>query len=561
MKRPSSRLFAAICLFILSSWISAPTEVRSQTENAPTPTFRASTHLVLLDVVVTDKRGNPVPGLRSENFLVKENGTVQKIASVTLPEAAPALSAGDVLPPGVYSNSPVYRLSGAVPTVVVLDAANTSFKNQVYGRNEMLRYLKHQYVPGQRMAIFTLTDQLRLLHDFTGDPAVLIATLEKIVPAETSLPRATSGTDSSLNNLRFASAEQYKTLVSAFEKFQTSEARYSSNRRSEVTLEAMRRITRMLGGLPGRKNIVWLSAGFPFTLIPELSISAKGEFNEFFSRSPSLEHSESNSLADNGQFLQRGEYEEDVRQISAQMATSQVAIYPVDVRGLFISSPMDVGEGQETLREIARETGGRAFVNRNDVDNGIALAQRDRAATYTIAYYPTNKASDHKYRSIDLKVDRREIETVYRRGYFAVDDTRPTNDKLNRTLTEAWQDGAPDTLVTFEAKVTPAENGKIRVDFLVDPGSLSVSEEASGKKFDVAFYIATVSGNGKVLKVQKTKLERVFPLETYQKIMREGMRLHIDADAPPDGNELQLAVQDNRTGYIGTLRAAVAYKQ
>jgi VWFA-related protein len=560
MKRPSSRLLAAVRLFPLCFSIFASQEVMPQTDNSTTPTFRATTHLILLDVVVTDKNGNPIQDLRKEDFSIRESGIVQKIANLTRPEVVAAPRAGEILAPGVFSNSPLYRLAGAVPTVVVLDAANTSFKNQVYGRNEMLRYLKHQYKPGQRLAIFSLTDRLRLMHDFTSDPAVLIVTLEKIVPAETSLPRTTGGTEDSLNALRFASEQQYKTLVAAFEKFQTSEARYSSGRRSEVTLEAMRRITRMLGGLPGRKNIIWLSAGFPFTLIPELSISAKGEFNDFFSRSPSLEHAGSSSLAEDREFLQRGEYDDEVRQISALMATSQVAIYPVDVRGLSVTGPMDVGEGQETLREVARETGGRAFVNRNDVENGIALAQRDQAATYTIAYYSTNKASDHKYRAIDLKVDRAGVETVFRRGYFVVDDTRPTNDKLDRLLTESWQDGAPDTLVSFEAKVTPSEKGKIRVDFLVDPSSLSVGEEGSGKRFDVAFYIASVSPTGKILKVQKTKLERVFPIETYKKIMQEGMRLHIDADELPDSSELQLAVQDNRTGYIGSLRAPVTSK-
>ncbi len=530
----------------------------SQTENLNvTPTFRASSHLVLVDVVVTDKAGNPIRDLRREDFQIKEDGKQQQIAFFTAPSSDARGPVPPSLPPGIYSNAPAYRLASGTPTVIVLDAANTQYRDQVYARRQMLKYLKEQYKPGQRIAVFALTDRLSLLQDFTSDPELLVATLEKVVPRETSLPTVTTGAQPSAGTLRISTSQEYQALLAAFERFQKSEAQFVAGARAELTLDAMRRITRMLGGLPGRKNVIWLNGGFPFTLNPDLSVSSGGELGEFFQNSVYIGHSPGSH---GGPFLQSTNYADAVREVAAQMATSQVAIYPIDARGLFVGGVFSTGDSQETMREIARQTGGKAFVNQNDIDNGVALAQRD-SATYTIGYYPNNKKWDNKYRPLDLKVDRASVQTTYRRGYFAIDTTASASrTKLDQALSEAWQDGAPDTLVTFEAKVSPAERGKARVDFLVDANTLTAGEGSEGRKFDVSFYVAGVSKDGKIMPVQGTKLERAFAPDLYQRITREGMRLHLDANTPSEGDELLLAVRDNRTGYIGTIRARIPSK-
>src|ERR1700704_2089175 len=130
----------------------------------PAPTIRVGTHLVLVDVVVTDKQGKAVTGLHPEDFVVEENGKVQKVASLATPgENSPA----EALPPGIYSNRAQYRSPGGPITVMLLDAIDTPFTNQAYARTQMLRFVQEQYKPGQRMGIFTLTGSLNVLQDFT----------------------------------------------------------------------------------------------------------------------------------------------------------------------------------------------------------------------------------------------------------------------------------------------------------------------------------------------------------------------------------------------------------
>ncbi len=533
----------AIALLISLLWIplSAATP---QGESLPNPTFRATTHLVLLDVIVTDKGGKGVSGLRAEDFLVKENGKEQKIAFFTPPSEAVA-PPPPALPPGVYSNAPAYRIQGGAPTVIVLDAVNTQYQDQKFAQRQILKFLKDQFKAGQRMAVFVLADKLSLLQDFTDSPDVLLASVEELAPMETELNRATSAPAPILSSVPARADPRSSVLAAALGRFDRSELQYQIDRRIEITLAAMGSLTRVLGGLPGRKNIVWLTAGFPFSLIPEdenARHSQMGMGSLYRSRNPST------------RTIETSQYDERIRDVATQMATSQIAIYPVDVRGLAVSMRMDPFSNQQTMREIAFETGGRVFVNRNDVDNGVALALRDQSATYTVGYYPQNKTLDRKYRSIALKVDRPGLETTYRRGYFAIDAAKRHDGKADQDLAEAWQDQAPDTLVSFQAGATAADHGKTRVEFLVDASSLSARDDGAGWRFKVGFYIAAFSPEGKMLSSRAMRLDREFTPAMYQEIMQQGMRIHFDVDAPTGSNELRLAVRDDLTGYFGTLR-------
>jgi len=86
------------------------------------PTIRVTTHLVLIDAVVTDKQGNPTAGLHPEDFVVEENGKAQKIAAFTGPVQSAFGPA--TLAPGIYSNRPQYRSPGGPITVMLLDAVS-----------------------------------------------------------------------------------------------------------------------------------------------------------------------------------------------------------------------------------------------------------------------------------------------------------------------------------------------------------------------------------------------------------------------------------------------------
>ena len=131
------------------------------------------------------------------------------------------------------------------------------------------------------------------------------------------------------------------------------------------------------------------------------------------------------------------------------------------------------------MREMARETGGRAYVNQNEIKMGVERAFEDESAAYTIGYYPENKKYDNKYRSIKVKVKRDGVEIQSRRGYYAIDPTRSRATTRSRKCGRL-NDVVPSTLVSFRAQVKPpstnSDHSKIGVTFLVDGNTLSAED-------------------------------------------------------------------------------------
>lgn len=541
----------------------------------PAPTIRVTTRMVLVDVVVTDKQGKPVLGLKPADFALEENGKEQKISTFVTPEQNLPPAPGPALPPGIYSNRSQYRSPGGPITVLLLDATNTQFKDQAYARRQMLRFVREQYKPGQRMAVFTLTDSLHVLQDFTTDPQLLYTALQGYIPQERPFASAVqptnpittgtptpSSTVTSLDTSRPPANETATSatnarglpifMVAGIQNFANAAVGYDLERRTDITFEALDELARALGGLPGRKNVIWVTGDLPFTLNPDNRIMTDAELSEdlpSFNTRRVDEHSSGDYAA-----TARRAGAEQIREADARLAAAQIALYPVDARGLSISLDQDP---QEVMREMARDTGGRAYVNQNEIKQGVERAMEDTSATYTLGYYTTNKKWDGKYRNIKIKLDRQGVDLQHRRGYFALDPTQLKGYKPNQEVAAALGDAVPATQVAFSARVLPSPNakGKLGVDFLVDASTLSAEDASGGKKMNVFFYATAFSQNGKILGTQSQKVDQTFNSSDYQQIMQHGMMLHIDLAPPGNATQLRLAVQDARTGLVGTINA------
>ena len=326
------RSLLVVAMIAVLGW----TPARSQSQNqVPVPTIRVSTHLVLVDVVVNDKQGKPITGLKAEDFTVQEKGKNQKIAFFSTPEDAQSIPNPPELGPGIYSNKPEFRSNGKPVTILLLDAVNTPFRDQAYSRLQMLKYVKDQMKPGERMGVFTLADSLRVLQDFTSDPQVLMTALQHYTPEEQKLgagaarPISTGASSAELgagvtSALVFAQSE-----ITSFQSVQVS---FQAERQLEVTLGAMRGLARILAGVPGRKNVVWLTANFPFELIPEDRNVSEAEL---LASLPNIQQKGVGTIAAGSLAAgQRSSHADEIRVVASQLSAAQIAIYPVDVRGL-----------------------------------------------------------------------------------------------------------------------------------------------------------------------------------------------------------------------------------
>jgi hypothetical protein len=215
-------------------------------------------------------------------------------------------------------------------------------------------------------------------------------------------------------------------------------------------------------------------------------------------------------------------------------------------------------DSQEAMREMARETGGRAYVNQNEIKVGVERAFADESAAYSIGYYPENRKYDGKYRQIKVKLKRDGVETHNRRGYYAIDPTQIKGYNAQQEVASALGDIVPSTMIGFTAQVKPPSAnsvpGKIGVTYLVDASTLSAEDASGGKHLNVVFFATIYSPAGKMVANSSQKVDQTFDANTYQQIVQKGLMLHLDVD--PQRGQLRLAVQDVRTGMVGTIKTA-----
>jgi len=150
--------------------------------------FSSHVHNVLVPVIVLDKDGKNVPGLTKDEFRIFENGKEQKVASVEEIKASTARVTRTVAAPNDFTN----ELSSAGGeqkriTVIALDLINTPFLDQSRAREAMIRYIGENLQPDMLVELVTIESTgVRVIHDFSSDPAVLLRALERVKASNAS---------------------------------------------------------------------------------------------------------------------------------------------------------------------------------------------------------------------------------------------------------------------------------------------------------------------------------------------------------------------------------------
>lgn len=536
--------------------------------------MKAVTRMVVVDVVATDKKGEPTTNLQQSDFSVMEDGKEQTIKVFTFQRpaqqgapASPAL-AQRKLPPNIYTNIPSYKPDSAL-NVVLLDALNTTMPNQAYVRDQMIRYLER--MPEDRpVAVYTLGTKLRLLQDFTTDHATLKEVVRRFkTSASPLLDNAAGGPEQEILPAGVADSGMLPaSMLDAIMSFEQERTAVQTDLRIAYTLNAMNALSRQLAGYSGRKNLVWISESFPLSIDPNTELS--------------------------NVFTGTRNYGPEIAAAAEAMIDAEIAIYPIDARGLVGSSyfsASNTGRDQfgrslarggrmatalsnesaalqaahESMQDLAERTGGKAFYNRNDLDSAIRRSIDDGSTYYTLAYYPSNKNWDGKFRKIHVKVDRPGIKLRYRLGYYAV-DPKTFTEKNEKQETAHFSDAMSietpvATALAFHASVVPpsaATQYKVHVNFGMDPHAISFEEDNTGlhhARLECA--IAAFSDKGKYVKSIGGITTAALKPETFGKVMQGMFPCHQVIELPPGDYLLRLGVRDLATGLLGTTNARI----
>ncbi|MGO4885591.1 MAG: VWA domain-containing protein [Bryobacteraceae bacterium] len=529
-------------LFILALALAAA----ALTAQMPETVIRTTTRLVQVNVIVT-QHGAPVPGLKKEDFEVFDNGKRQEIRQFSEDTRAILPSVAEPLPPSTFTNQLEQRSGApAAVTAILLDGVNTRFSDQTYARQQVVQFLR-QIQPQDRIAIYTLDSRgLRVLHDYTTDSSDLLAKLAKyqgdIAPDITGVSDVA---DPLGGWMRGGGGGGGGNRGNSFERG------FYLNNRIQQTLHAIEFIAQNLAPLPGRKNLIWVSSAFPLQIgYVNMSSGARPMGGPGVGRtgpriSPGMPRDQWSWTADTDRTIRA-------------LNDANLAIYPVDARGLVASASARVSsrlyQSQSTMEELAARTGGRAFINSNDISGAIRTAVADSSVTYTLGFYPQNDKFDNSFHNLKVKlVDLPHMELRYRKGYMD-QSTPPQDEGLRRAaLHDAVLSPMDANGIGLRAKVLESA-GNLDVTLRVDPKSILLDPQGDrwAGKLDLLFVEKDAHG------AQTYGVDDTMSLEllrdNYNRVEKEGLIYH-RVIPKSGGSELRVVVRDASTGAVGSITA------
>lgn len=509
------------------------------------PVFRATTNLVIVNVFVRDRAGRDVTGLTKDDFTILEDGKPQNIAIFEFQRLEPAAT-----PPSFAERAPAQSPAGQAGTiriatpgkvqyqdrrllVLFFDHSSMSPADQVRAHQAALKFIREQMRPEDMVAIMSFGTQLKVEQDFTDDRDALARVIERFRTGEASELAAESQLDEE------AAADEsaaYTPDESEFNIFNT-----------DRKLGALEKAARMLAALPEKKALIYFSSGTSRTGV---------------------------------------ENESQLRATINAAIRANISFYPVDARGLVATvaggdasqaSPSGTGifsgrtqrsqmerffARQDTLVALAEDTGGRAFLDANDLTLGIRQAQQDIRSYYILGYYPTNQAQDGRFRRIQVRLNRPlQAKLDYRSGYFAPKDfSRFTESDKEQQLEEALALGDPitDLPLALEVNYFRLASNRYFVPVSVKiPGSeITLARRGSTESTELDFIGQVRDSRGRVVATVRDGIRVRLRAEDVTQLERRNFQYDTGFTLPPGRYRLKFLVRENLLGRMGTFETA-----
>jgi VWFA-related protein len=504
-------------------------------------TFKAQTELVLVNVTVRDKSGNPVRDLKPEDFTVLEDNKPQKVATFDIENTQNTpqvpMQQANLL------STPAKKTKPGAADAPAASAQESSIKDRrliilffdlsAMQPNEIERssnaaqdYLNKQMEPADMVSIVSLGNTITVNQDFTSDRDKLRAVLQTFnVGANAGFELGSTGT-----------TEGTPDTGGSFTVDDTEYNIFNTDRR----LQALRAVAEQVANVPQKKSLIYFSSGMQRTGI---------------------------------------ENQSELRAAINSAVLANLSIYTLDIRGLQALPPGGEAQNaslrgtsaysgqaqlnalnsnfqtQETLVTLAADTGGKAFLDSNDFGRVFKGVQDDTSMYYLLGYHSTNTAKDGKYRRITVKVNRPGVKVDFRRGYYAEADYRHSNkDDRERQLRDELMSELPSTdlpvyLATAYFRVS---DNRFYVPLsLIVPGSeipFSRNRDQDKATLDI---LALVTDEKKFPFGEIRETVKL-AVNASNEVQRKNVQYDTGLTLPPGKYHLKVVVRENEAGRMGS---------
>jgi VWFA-related protein len=512
--------------------------------------LKVTTNEVLVDVRVTDRKGNPVTNLKQSDFKVYEDGVLQEINSFDLENIQKlAQETGENGQPAVINlgklprTTPQQTFRSIVQNhrlvVLFFDLTSMQIPDLLRALQSAQHFIKTQLTPADLVAVVTYTSDLRLLQDFTNDRDALSKAIKSIQVGQSSTLASNGSMGEAGGTDSFGNTVVTQDTGNAFTPDETEFNIFNTDEK----LSALQSLANLLQAVPGRKSVIHFSSG----------IEQTGVDNEA-------------QLQATVDAANRGDvsfYTLDARGLAAMppgggassASPSGTAIYTADAVSSQISS---LHNSRETLSTLATDTGGRMFTDLNNFAPVFNYVQKENSTYYLIGYSPSNTKADGRFRRIRVElVEGRGLKVEARPGYYApVSFRQSSGQQKELRLEEALNSEAPflDLPLAIETAYFLQSDGHYYVVLAAKiPGSAIPFHQHSTvhqTQFDFAW--RATDSHGKVAGGLRDTLPVKLNASTYQEVLKGNILYEGGIVLPPGTYKLKVVARENQTGKMGT---------
>jgi VWFA-related protein len=504
--------------------------------------LKVTTEIVLVNVVARDRRGELIKDLKKDDFTLFEDGKKQDVASFDFEKVDEMVMAGAA---GSTVTGTADKGGGLLNTKVQksLDARDRRLMLMFFDFSAMepddidrsvnaaKKYVNSKMQPADLVALMSLDTNLSLDLDFTDDKDKILAKLAAYNNSE----------GQGFSNGSEGSSEGAAETGGSYTADDTDYNTFSADRK----LLALESVMAAMGKIPQKKSLIYFSNG----------ITQSGVDNQ-----------------------------SALREATAAAVRANVSIYPVDVRGLSAFPPGGQAQSaslhgqsaytgasvlsdlngndasQETLYTLAADTGGKAFMDTNDLSGVFSVVQRDTSAYYVLGYTSSNKLKDGRYRRLKVTVNRPDVKLEYRAGYYAGRDYQHMKSTDRETqLEDELAAELPETDLPVYAGASyfrQDDSHYYLAVSLVIPGSQIPFVQAKDKDNATIDVIGQVLENGK-LPVGRLRDTVKLAVESSQQVRRKNVQYNTGFLLAPGNYHLKFVVRENSNGRMGTFETDV----
>jgi VWFA-related protein len=523
--------------------------------------------LVTVDLVVTDKKGVPIPDLKASDFVIREDGDPQSIVSFESVQLPATASATPKAPPRVATNTEPEARTGRT-FVIVFDTIHLAPAQAHRAKLAVAEFLKNGVREGDRVTLVGTGGEVWWSTRMEAGREALMGMLKRLDGRYIPDMAPDRMSDWEAMRIHVYHDTQVEARVSRrFEQYgaatrggmtqdqsaammggdpmvqgKATEVYFQSVSRNRITLQILERILTSLASTKGRKSLILVSEGFIYD--------------------PNLD-----------------EFKKTVQ----ASRRSNVAIYFLDTRGLTgmpayftaeFGPPLDtqdIGaafmenlEASEGAESIAIDTGGFTVKNTNDLGKGIQRIADESRIYYLLGYNSTHLQRDGRFRKIEVKLpNRKGLQLRYRKGYFAPLEggksaldkrTGPGDPAIQAALDSPYaEEEVPLRMTAYVFDETILGKASVMVATDVDVSEFKF-EEKDGRFLDTLEFLLVVAHreSGEFFRYDQQVQMKLLPA-TRQRLGASWFPVVRDFELAPGGYQAKIVVRDKNAGRIGTV--------